>query len=481
MFCKYCGKSIPDGTTFCMRCGKPQAAPVSRKQSGRCGHRYAPKKKHILPFLLVPLGILMAGIIAALLFIFGNPKLQLARAVQASVQAYNDAITREAFPSLQPGQDAGSASLTLELDALPGAVLALTSDWDPENRYWGISAALSHDGDEAAVLYLDLEDADLTCYAPDLFDNQALDVNMETLGADLQRLFPGVFPPEFSLDLFSMLPDGIPRTPLAKDAQINLLRAITVTKSSRPQSREIHGASLSCDHYQVTIPQEALPDDWGADFLQTLQVSGNISLEVWVHDGYIAALRWTPELWGQAWTIELQLGGAGAYVDWGSLSAKTDNISLTVTSAGDHAASAGSFTDQTTCILEIAGQEVLSLQSDLTCAPAAPGLEFHWGLQSGSVQVTAAGQMQCGGIQRLAVDQLRIDLGDTHLTSHFTWETAPFERRNPQPEQRYMLSDLSQEMLQRWSTQAAYRLIANYVIYHLDSFDTLSMLYDWFQ
>ena len=152
-----------------------------------------------------------------------------------------------------------------------------------------------------------------------------------------------------------------------------------------------------------------------------------------------------------------------------------------MTSAGDHAASAGSFTDQTTCILEIAGQEVLSLQSDLTCAPAAPGLEFHWGLQSGSVQVTAAGQMQCGGIQRLAVDQLRIDLGDPHLTSHFTWETAPFERRNPQPEQRYMLSDLSQEMLQRWSTQAAYRLIANYVIYHLDSLDTLSMLYDWFQ
>lgn len=409
-----------------------------------------------------------AALTAALLS--GNPKAAVGQAIANSVQSYSDAL--EAVP-LFPFREAVtdqeiSQTFFLEVsdisddfrtdsfhpELLRWLGLRISSDFSRKDRALRFSAAACYDGEDMLRLQLGLRDDAGELYCPELMEDRSLVFSTETLGADLSAL--GVTNlGDLRFNLFDLAEALQPVKP-DKAAALALIQEIEVKKTGK-STVTVNGNGLKCQGYRAVIPQDALKTYLDAleeaceaqdrsgreavmeilrstglaenrlsaleqELLKSLDTAsqiralrdalgdtGDVELDIYLHDGYVAAVKWGgPE---SNFSAGLYLGGGEAYPNNLGLEVQMDGAALLLSSSGNHTGKDGAFTDTTSLRLQTNGVTVSNFVSDLAYRPDRKS-NFTWSLQSGPITLAAKGRALPGA------DSLDLELDDVTLSAY---------------------------------------------------------------
>lgn len=445
MFCGKCGNEIRDDAKVCPHCGASNSPG---------------KKKGLIIGAAVAAVAVIALLAVVVSGLFVSPKRKLEEAVVKSLAACAQAKEALDLPDLGRLERSASQRTSLrltkldaamfgyDLSALEGLSLRFRSDLDAADRELGMELAASWDDRELISVLLAADDAEVCLSSPQITGGDFYGVNTETLGEDLQRIgiqdAGGV-----SFNFFDLLdiiaPEGrteeLRRT--VKEAGKALFDAIEVEKA-RKETISVNGTETRTDGYRVTVPKEAMKDfvnavsgtlpDYAAFYrgvcramgmpedtleellgeLEGLDPYGNLSkyldelgdvvLAVHVSGGYVSAVVYGDYLLtdfndqSRNIFLALYLGGGEEYVDDISVRVETPDLSVEVTSSGDHGCRSGVFTDETT----IRGPFYTAV-SKLRYEPGKARDNFSWDLS-----VPGAGSLEMAG--QLTVGETSVDL-----------------------------------------------------------------------
>lgn len=462
--CPFCGAAAGRRASF----GQPSPAAWDASSPAYGGPEAPKSRKKLL--IGAGAAVLLLCCAAALAFglLSGNPKAKVGQAIASSAAAYADAL--EAFP-LFSFRDAAadqeiSHSLFLEIqdisddfktasfnpDLLQWLGLRISSDFSRTDRILGITASACYDSEEILRLQLGLEDGLGELYCPELMENRSLVFHTETLGADLSALGMGNLG-DLRFNLFDLLEAFQPAEP-DRAAALALIKEIEV-KGTGKSTVTVNGKGLKCQGYRAIIPQDALEtyldtleeacearDSRGlqavSDVLRSaglagdrlsalerelrhsldsasriralkdaLGDTGDVEADIFLHDGYVAAVKWD----GPEGGLALYLGGGEAYPDNLGLEIQMDGAALLLSSSGNHTGKDGAFTDTTSLRLQTNGVTVSSFVSDLAYRPDRKN-NFTWSLQSGPIALEAVGRALPGP------DALDLELDDVTLSAY---------------------------------------------------------------
>jgi len=322
-----------------------------------------------------------------------------------------------------------------------------------------------------------LQDSKIYLTSAQILGDKSYGVDTATLGADLEKV--GVvddygYGNQIGFNIFELIriaEEGIQPSEEAKDAADKvtaaLVEAITVEKGEKT-TVDVNGAAVECAAYQVVIPQDALEDcldvvmdiagetdyeelmlqllmacgipeddaeelvyemyldDSGLDEVEmameeALDILGDIELAVYLDGGYVMAVEYDNRIEGVRVKAGAYMGGGKNYVDDFSLvfegKADGSEISMELISTGDHAASGGTFTDETTLEVREDKEKLAEVVSELSYAPKAKENNFSWKLDcDGLMEIEANGQLNVSGHEvRMNLEELELKAEGTKI------------------------------------------------------------------
>ena len=466
-FCPYCGAlSGPDAGGGLSQGAAPAPAWEQPVGGGK-------KKTGLVIGITVAVVAVAALLAVAAAGLFASPKNQVEKALLKSLAAYQAAGNKLEVPDTRQWQKDGSVhqELSLELrdinsglvgydlSALAGLGLRMDADYDGGGRrlsaelgaYWGkddlLSFQMAADGDE------------LSFASPELTGGAFYGMNTRTLGADLARMTgeDSVRSLGFNMfDLIDLAQDWVDTEAMEqslKDAGKGLWEAAEVEKTGT-ETLDLNGTSTKATAYHITIPEEALgryvddledvlsamdyaglykkmyrsigmPEDILESLLDDLDgldvygeladalrdvINGDLELDVRLSGGYISAVLYEGRINGMKLDLAVYLGGGGEYVDDVSVTVKIPDVSVEVTSSGDHGLNSGVYTDETTFLVRVDGGRV-RVVSELSFDPEKGSDNFSWRLSLDSSGLSVL-TLNTEGSLELARDRLSLDLDD---------------------------------------------------------------------
>ena len=341
-----------------------------------------------------------------------------------------------------------------DLSPLEGLGLRMSTGLDGRARRLGVQLSAFWDDQDIISVQLAAEDAQLYLASPQITGGTFYGVNTETLGADLKALTGDSSAEQVSFNLFDMVDIALSGAEEQEQALQSLKQAggelLQAAQVDRPKARTIsaNGNELKTKSYQVTLPQQALEDysdvlaqamlarsgafrdvyeqmlqstglpreaideimgeldmdemygQLAGGLKQAVRELGDLTLEVCLYDGYVAAVMYEGENAGES--LALYLGCGGEYVDWLRLEAVSDGEKITVESSGDHGGKKGAFTDETT----IQGS-FPAVTSKFRYEPKGAGDNLSWELG-----LSGYGSLDMEGSLTAGRDSLTLELKD---------------------------------------------------------------------
>ena len=356
---------------------------------------------------------------------------------------------------------------------------------------------------------ISLDDANLYLGCDALLGDQYLGLNTETIGADLSRLGLTTEEDDkrIGFNFFEILellekhfvPSHVTPEDLSESV-MTLAEAITVEKQGK-SSVNVNGVSTKCREYTVLIPQDAMenfadvladeiadkinfvdqeqfmeelltalglpeeyvsasvgsitydaiePDELFTDITETvLDAVGDLEFAVHIKDGYIMAVEYDNEIEDVQVTLGIYLGGGDHYIDDFSLVLEADDdsdrISLELTSNGDHTASEGIYTDETSLTFRENGSKIMSAESLFSYSPNESEDNFSWTLNSDEIEI----KVEIEGQVAVEKNSLSLDLDTLEFTTsgetlgvELAYSLRPYEDPGITVTEPLMLSDI---------------------------------------
>lgn len=481
MVCGNCGKEIRGREKFCPHCGALNNPDTGKK-----------KRTGLIAGAAVSAVVAAAVLAVVVSGMFVSPKQKLGEAVAKSLAAYAQAKETLELPDLSGLErsasgwtslrltDLNTAMLGYDLSALEGLELRVRSDLDAEDRQLGMELAASWDDQELLSVLLAADDNQVCLASPQITGGDFYGVNTETLGEDLKRT--GIQDVgEISFNFFDLLdliaPERQPEEmgQAVKEAGKALFDAAEVEKAKKA-TISVNGTETKTDAYRVTIPEEALRDfvdavsgvlpDYAAFYREVCRAVGlpedaleellgdpesrdpydalkdflfleeprDMVLGVHVSGGYVSAVVYGNNLLADFHdkslnvNLGLYLGGGEEYVDDIGVVVDTPDISVKVTSSGDHGCKSGVFTDKTT----VRGA-FSTVVSELRYEPGKAQDNFSWELSvPGAGSLEMAGQLTFGEASAgLHLDALRLKvLGLELCSAEMDCYAGPYQGRS---------------------------------------------------
>lgn len=481
MVCENCGNEIQRGEKFCPHCGAQNVPDTGKK-----------KKIGLIIGAAVAVAVVIALLAVVVSGLIVPPKQKLEAAVVKSLAAYAQAKETLDLPDLSGLERSTSRRMSLrltdlntavtgyDLSALKGLSLRLRSDLDAGDRQLGMELAASWDDRELLSVLLAADDNQVCLASPQITGGDFYGVNTETLGADLKQTgIQNVGDISFNFfDLLDLIaperrPEEIEQT--VKEAGKALFDAVEVERP-RKDTVSVNGTETRTDAYRVTIPEEALKDfvdavsgtlpDYAAfyrevcrglglpedtleellgdledrdpydalkDFL-FLEEPRDVVLAVHVSGGYVSAVEYGNNLLADFKDkslnvfLGLYLGGGKEYVDDIGVVVRTPDVSVNVTSSGDHGCKSGVFTDRTT----VRGA-FSTVVSELRYEPGKTRDNLSWEVTiPGAGSLEMAGQLTFGEASAdLHLDALKLKvLGLELCSAEMDCYVGPYEGRS---------------------------------------------------
>ena len=290
-------------------------------------------------------------------------------------------------------------------------------------------------------------------------------VNTETLGADLTAMTGDDSMDSVSFNLFDLMDyaldkvdaEAMERT--VKEANKALWEAAKVKKEGA-KTLSLNGTETKTAAYRVTFPQAALnqyvdaletmlslinysdlyeelyrsmgiPQDQIDEILDMLEdvdvygqladvlrdvvdELGGLEPEVCLSGGYVSALFYEGELFGDDTSLALYLGGGMEYVDDLTAELKVNRTEITLESTGDHGLTGGTYTDETTVQVKQSGATAAKITSELSYDPRADRDNFQWELEVNSSGMSLF-TLETAGSLAAETESLSLALDDISL------------------------------------------------------------------
>ena len=366
-------------------------------------------------------------------------------------------------------RDANGEPVGYDLSALEGLGLRMDGDYDGEARKLSAQLGAYWGQDDLISFQMAAEGAEVSFASPELTGGAFYGVNTETLGADLAKMTGDDSVKSFGFNFFDLVDlakdwvDTEAMEQSLKDAGKKLWEAAEVEKAGK-QTISVNGTETKTDAYRVTIPKAALRgfvddledalaamDYYGlqerllrsmgmpeellreqmdelkgldvyGEMFDTLRdaVDGDLVLAVHVSGGYVSAITYGDHLLtrfndqSRNISLALYLGGGEEYVDDIGVQVKTPDLSVEITSTGDHGLKSGVYTDETTVRIWQDGSTLTRVVSELSFDPGKNSDNFSWNLSVDSSGLSVCTLNAEGGL-KLERDLLSLDLDDVSV------------------------------------------------------------------
>lgn len=514
-FCPFCGAQVSGAAGVGATQGVSDAGNTAGLgfQTPVPGAGRPGKNKNLLLGIVAAAAVVCVGAGVMLSGILGSPQDKVEKALVKTTSAYAKLLDDMGVTTVSQLQEKNSysadvsvtlAQLPAELSyyydasALEGLGIRVGSDLDLSSRAMSMSVAAFYGSADLVQADLSLDNTVITFGSPQFLGDSALGADTTTLGADLADLDPAnkELYENISFNLFDFL-DKYAQTPQVDEAALKALREAIEVEETGKETVEVNGSGVDCTGYSVLIPEDALRDYLDAvedavdamelddalmDLLESMGVPGDelsymkdeikqaatgsamfdavkelvkavgdVELQVYLSDGYVAAVEWEPEIEGTRLEVGLYLGGGKVYEDQWSLVVSGGGVELLVESEGDHTASGGRYTDTTTVTIQDGGTDY-ALESQLEYEPKAESDNFYWSIQSedGSFGMELEGQLTVDKDSlSLALDNVELQAyGETVLGLEVEYSVRPYEKREPAAGEVLMLAELSDSDLE---------------------------------
>lgn len=463
-------------------------------------------------------------VLAAVLFsgMFSGPKGTLEKAAAKSMNAYQSASDAIGMPDLKKVYENRKVRAdmsiqfksfgdeltyyTPELELLEGFGFNASSGLDLPGRKMDFSATAAYGSAELLTFWFQADDGVLSIGCPALLDDKSYGLDTTTLGRDLEQL--GAYLEEgmenMSFNLFDIIETFSKPVEMDEAAAKALTDAIEVEKAGK-STIDVNGRSLDCTGYHVVIPEDAMLDYLDAvkaaydgremkedilDLLRAMgipereladirtefeypgsgtetlkeavELFGDVELEVYVNDGYVAAVTWEDEIaspWRGTYQIGMtaNFGGGKNYADDLSLELWDGEATVRFVSTGSHGTEGGAYTDTSTFTIQANGS--YTIKSELEYRPKDASDNFAWTISGDGFSVAMEGQLTT------AKDSLFVDLdklsvnamGSEQLRMSASCGIKPYDAPAYSGGSPTMLSSMSEADLQN----LAYEVTAN--------------------
>ena len=449
-FCTNCGTSLtaPMGAAAAPVQPAPASKPVKAKK------KKTNTMKKILPIAAVALLVVVALVICIVAGIFGSDKAKLASAIGKSALAYQEASENIPLPAIiEKGEKAAfSQAVNVKIDDLPampdleGFGVQFALDSNLAKREIAMTATPTFGSASILDAQVLIRNNEVYLVLPQLLDDRSYVVNTETIGASLvnQDMVDEELE-AFGFNIFDLVEILEENTKIDEDVKKDLekafkqfAKAIDVDKTGK-EKIEVNDHNLKCDAYKVIITEDSLLDlldafesvsrktdptkmviailesigapdyviddvkyemeDVGSvrDAFETLEDAikelDDIELEMFLHKGYVVAVRYEVSIDDVDLEIVLNLGGGDNYVDDLRLEILADDGKVVVESNGNHTGAKGVYTDTTTLKIHSDYSDTITLSSELYYEPKASDENFSWTLDADALQIDLAGQV----------------------------------------------------------------------------------------
>lgn len=441
--------------------------------------------------------------------VLGGPKAALSKAIAKSAGAYQAASDALGTPDLKKLAENKKVRVDMsfqiknladeltgyssEAALLKGLGMSLSSGTDLPGRKMDLSATVSYGSVELLTFWGRVDDDVVSVGCPELLDNKSYGLNTSTLGKDLDKL--GAELPDgmedMSFNLFDIIDTFSQPIEVDKAAQKALADAIEAEKTGKA-TMDVNDRSLSCTGYHVVIPKDAMRDyidavedaykareldDAVIDLLRSMGVPkdelsqikgeikdaasgeemfdamkevvktiGDVELDVYVNDGYVAAVVWEDKIEGQRVEVTASFGGGKNYADDLSLELRAGDGRVRFESTGNHGTEGGEFTDSSSIRVQD-GSVSTTIKSELEYHPKKSSDNFEWTVKGDGVSLTAAGQLTTGKDSLfLDLDKLSVSaMGTEMLRLSAAYSVGPYSDPDISDKSPVMISTMDED------------------------------------
>ncbi len=431
MKCSVCGNELPENTLYCADCGHTEeieAIPVPKKKTpARIPPSKRRKKKRATAVMAAVIASVLAVVLAAGIVIANLPIVQIPLALANSLEELKP-LTEKLNVVMAPfvGNQAYSTSATLEFQKLndfltkgeimkwsqfEGIVLQINGSMSEKDKVYSGDLTLTHNEMELLRADYGLDYGTAWLQAPALFgptyglkvgnEAEALK-SLEALGLDTGLLKnldlnyfnapkPAVTPNPNPNPNPNPTPTPKPTEPAAPEEPMTLWELATSLKfgSLGKKNISINGHALDCRGYSVTIPQDVLTrEPMKSYFAQATQVvqalygtavpsagkitaSGDLTLELYIRDGYVTALSCQLEMEKKPLTVQAAVGGTDTYINDLSVTlVHQDTATVKFSASGNHTGRGDMYATKVTQDVTV-GTEKSGLSAELIYLPQA--------------------------------------------------------------------------------------------------------------
>ena len=363
-------------------------------------------------------------------------------------------------------RDANGDPVGYDLSALEGLGLRMDTDYDGEARRLSAQLGAYWGQDDILSFQMAAEGAELSFASPELTGGTFYGMNTETLGADLAQMTGDDSVRSFGFNLFDLVDlaqdwvDAEAMEQSLKDAGKELWEAAEVEKAGK-QTISVNGTETKTDAYRVTIPKAALrgfvddledalaamdyyglqerllrsmgmPEELLREQMDELKgldvygemfdelrdaIRGDLELDVFLSGGYLSAVLCEGRVEDVDLELAVYLGGGKEYVDDLSVtfaaSDGDEDVSVEITSTGDHGLKSGVYTDETTVLARFDGEQA-RVVSELSFNPGKNSDNFSWRLNVDSSGLSVCTLNAEGGLE-LGRELVSLDLNDVSV------------------------------------------------------------------
>lgn len=448
--------------------------------------------------------VLLSGVI-------GGPKAALGKAAAKSLNAYQAASDAIGMPDMRKLSESKQIRTDMsfqiknlsdeltgyssEAQLLKGLGMSMSAGMDMPGKKIDFSAAISYGSATLLTFWGQANDDVLAVGCPELLDNKSYGLSTVTLGKDLDKL--GADMPEgmedMSFNVFDIIDTFSRPIEVDKAAAKEFAGAIEVEKTGKT-TMDINDHSVSCTGYHVVIPKDAIRayinaledaykarelDDEIVELLRSMGVPkdelsqirgeikdavnskemfdaldemaktiGDLELDVYLYNGYVAAVVWEDKIEGERVELGIYLGGGKNYADDLSVDLRIADARLRYTSSGNHGTEGGAYTDSSSLRIQEAGSGyAYTIDSEMEYHPKNASDNFEWTVKGSGISLTAEGQLTTGKDRLfLDLDKLSVSaFGTEMLRLGATYSIQPYSDPDISAKSPVMLSSMKEE------------------------------------
>lgn len=390
------------------------------------------------------------------------------------------------------------------LSSLEGLGMRMGANCDKEGRKLDCELAVFWEDRDVLSFRVLADDETLGFASPQLMGDDAYGFNTETLGEDLKRMGADGDLETLGFNLFDLMDmvslsdqQAEEQAQAAAEAARQLLDAAVVEKVGKRDIR-VNGSDVSAVLYHMTVSQEAMEDyidafvdamkladsgelmrrvlqeiglkgdvvdelmsemadeDVYGEFIdamkQALDALGDVTLDIYVSDGYVCAVEYEGQSGGSELKLGLYLGGGEHFADDLSLEITMDDETFIIESSGDHSGRSGVFTDETVFRMRSGLSSPALVTSKMSYAPKAMGDNLQWSISMSGISLDMTGQLI---VEKRSVE-LRLDdmalsaMGSRLASFGLDCYLGPCADMLSMPAVR-MLADMSEDELLAWA------------------------------